>query len=310
MSPGRPKFGRRFGGRRSPERDASARAVRARDHLARKREQERRRLERDRARHEIGTGRRRLLRIATPTGFVLAVALGVSVARPVSEWLWLGGRPLERVAVQGAKALAPGVIAATAGAFSGRPLAHVDPETLREALRRDPWIAAARVLRLPGGTLLIEIEERGAIARWQTTERTELVDPSGARFAGALEPGGPLPTVHGEASVPGALPEDALEILDAIAGHAAFARDPAAVRLHLPRAVGGAEDTGRGDARGYVLELGAEGPRALLGRRHFSQRVARLATLLDEEADAVREARWIDLRYADRAVLGAEPASG
>jgi hypothetical protein len=94
-------------------------------------------------------------------------------------------------------------------------------------------------------------------------------------------------------------------MLAAMRRHEAFRRDPAAVRLHLPEREATTADGRPVADDGYVLELGTEGPRALLGRRLLAQRVARLATLLDEETQAVRDAGWIDLRYADRAVLGA-----
>ena len=330
MSPTRHKgrFGRRERGR-SPEQDASARAVRARDHLAKKRERERRRLERERDREEIAASRKRVLRVAAPVGFVVATVLGLALARPVAEWLWLGRAPLERVAVQGTQTLSPATIAAATGAWAGQPLADVDPNAVADALAQDPWITNARVLRWPGGVLVVEVSEREAIARWRVGERTELVDPRGGRFVGAVEPVAGLPLVEGETPDGANLPEAALEILDAIAAHEAFGARAIDVRLHLPgltadadgvlresvttdtEATGATPDPAKALlAGGYVIQLGDEGPRALLGRRSFAQRVARLATLLEEETDAALDSRWIDLRYADRAVLRAESTSG
>lgn len=328
MSPTRhrSRFGR-GARRRSPEQDASARAVRARDHLAKKRERERRRLERDRDREEIAAARRRVLRIAAPVGFATALLMGLVLARPVAELLWLGHEPVERVAVQGARALSPATIAAAAGAWAGRPLAEVDPQAVAAALEADPWIESARVLRWPGGTLLARVRERRAIARWRVGDHTELADPRGGRFAGAVAPVATLPLVEGETPDGAALPGDAIEILEAIARHETFGSQGGDVRLHLPALGVDAEGATRegviseaGDATadptdalaagGYVIQLGDEGPRALLGRRRFAQRVARLATLLEEEADAAMNARWIDLRYADRAVLRAESTPG
>ena len=305
LRPGRNRRGRR----RSAEQDASARAVRARDHLARKREQERKRLERDRAKEDISAGRQRVLRIATPLGLAIAVALGIMLARPVSEWLWLGAHPLERIAVHGARDLEPKRVAAVVGDLVGQPLSHLSPQVLIEAFQRDPWIRDARVLRLPEGVLVVQVEERGAIARWQGLEQMELVDPAGIRFAGSLDAGGALPTIEGNASERAALPIEALQILAALRAHARFRDDPASVRLHLPRMEGPPErlaapgDPEPNEADGYVLEFDADGRRALLGRRDLTQRVARLALLLNEETEASRAARWIDLRYADRAVL-------
>ncbi len=176
----------------------------------------------------------------------------------------------------------------------------------------NPWVESARVLRLPTGTLVVRVSERRAVARWHPDEAAsvDLVDERGARFAGALEPGGPLPLVRGEADVTGALPEEALEILRELGRHAALSGDPSALTLHLPGLVRREDGALQGSASGYVLELGAAGPRALLGRRLFSQRVARLAALLEEDAAMVQSAQLIDLRYADRLVLRTEPVSG
>ncbi len=342
MSPTRraKPFGRSASSR-SPERDASARAVRARDHLEKKRERERRRLERERAREEIAASRKRVLRIAAPVGFVVATLLGLALARPVAEHLWLRDAPLARLAVQGTRALSPATIAAATGAWAGQPLANVDPRAVAQALSADPWIAHARVLRWPGGTLVVAVEEREAVARWRVGDRTELVDPRGGRFAGAVEPVATLPLVEGETLDGEHLPPEALEILGAIAAHDAFevwkALQASAkggttgteVRLHLPTLTTDAEGVLREGvttntdalhakpdpadalvAGGYVIQLGDDGPRALLGRRRFAQRVARLATLLEKETDAAASARWIDLRYADRAVLRADSTSG
>ena len=78
----------------------------------------------------------------------------------------------------------------------------------------------------------------------------------------------------------------------------------------LPALEADADGVMRGSPSGFVLQLGEEGPRALLGRRLLSQRVARLASLLDHGEETVATARLIDLRYADRAVLLTVPASG
>ena len=296
--------------RRSLERETAARARRARDHLEKKRDRERSRLSRERARHEISASRRRTLRVLSPILVVAAFAIGSQLAPMLVETVWLRTKVVDRVAVQGAVALTPATIAASAGAMAGMPLDRIDPAQVAEQLAADPWIESARALRLPNGTLVVRVVEREAIARWQVGGRTDLIDPEGSRFAGALAAGGPLPTVEGDTLDQGLLPVEALEILEAVAQHAALARNPDSIRLYLPGLEADAEGVLRGSATGYVLELGAEGPRALLGRRLFSQRVARLASLLDHDEDAIQTAALIDLRYADRAVLRTESTSG
>ncbi len=296
--------------RRSLERETAARARRARDHLEKKRDRERTRLARDRARHETSVSRRRTLRVLSPVLFVAAFAIGSQIAPLLVEKIWLQTKVIDRVAVQGAVALTPAAIAASAGALEGLPLSQIDPQQVAEQLAADPWIESARALRLPSGTLVVRVVEREAIARWQIGGRTDLIDPEGSRFAGAIEPGGPLPTVEGDTLEQGLLPSEALAILEAVAQHASLTRDSNAIRLYLPGLETDAEGILRGSTSGYVLELGAEGPRALLGRRLFSQRVARLASLLDHDEDAIQAAALIDLRFADRAVLRTESTSG
>jgi len=296
--------------RRSLERETAARARRARDHLEKKRERERTRLARDRARHEISMSRRRTLRVLSPVLFVAAFAIGSQIAPLLVEKTWLRIKFIDRVAVQGAVALTPAAIAASAGALEGLPLSQIDPQQVSEQLAADPWIESARALRLPSGTLVVRVVEREAIARWQIGGRTDLIDPEGSRFAGAIEPGGPLPTVEGDTLDQGLLPSEALEILEAVAQHTSLTRDSNAIRLHLPGLETDADGILRGSTSGYVLEIGAGGPRALLGRRLFSQRVARLASLLDHDEDTIQAAALIDLRFADRAVLRTESTSG
>ena len=296
--------------RRSLERETAARARRARDHLEKKRDRERTRLARDRARHEISVSRRRALRVLSPVLFVAAFAIGSQIAPLLVEKIWLQTKVIDCVAVQGAVALTPAAIAASAGALAGLPLSQIDPQQVAEQLAADPWIESARALRLPSGTLVVRVVEREAIARWQIGGRTDLIDSEGSRFAGAIEPGGPLPTVEGDTLDQGLLPSEALAILEAVAQHASLTRDSNAIRLHLPGLETDADGILRGSTSGYVLELGAEGPRALLGRRLFSQRVARLASLLDHDEDVIQAAALIDLRFADRAVLRTESTSG
>jgi cell division septal protein FtsQ len=292
--------------------ESAARAKRARDHLARKRERERLRLERLRDHEAISKGRLRALAVLAPILFILAVLLGANIAGPVAELLLLRGTPLTQVAIQGAASLSPMSVAASAGALAGQSLHTIDPDSVGRAIASEPWIESARALRLPNGTLVVSIVERHAVARWRPddSDSIELVDENGVPFPGALAPGGPLPLISGEADLTGGLPTEALEILGELKRYAALATDPSRLTLHLPGLVETDEGILIGSHAGYVLELGEAGPRALLGRRLFSQRVARLATLLDEDEAMVNEAQLIDLRYADRAVLRTEPASG
>ncbi|MFK7898443.1 MAG: cell division protein FtsQ/DivIB [Myxococcota bacterium] len=298
----------------SSSRGSAAREKRARDHLARKRRQERMRLERERGRQEAAERSARMRGVLGPILFFGAIVLGMAAAEPLSQHWLMRDMPLETIAVQGAAALSPEQIAHETGLTPGASLHEVDPERIREVVAARPWIESARTLRLPNRTLVVSVVEREAIARWQAADDAaqELIEPDGSRFPGSLEEGGALPLVSGAASAEPLLPSDALEILDEIKRHDRLAADPSALTLHLPGVRAGLEGALVGSQTGYVLQIGESGPRALLGRRLLSQRVARLAALLESEEATVQSARLIDLRYADRAVLRSEepPTSG
>jgi cell division septal protein FtsQ len=288
--------------------DAAARGKRARDHLARKRRQERQRLARDRWRAENSENRALVRGALTPILLAFSFAVGVLAASPLFEFFVFSQTSLERIAVQGAFALSPLAIVQAMGVEAGRPLDSIDPAKLREAIAAEPWIESARALRLPTGTLVISVVERQALARWQKSPSLdiELIDQRGDRFSGEPEPGGPLPLVRGPIERGHSLPTSAMEILSEMQRYASLTKDPSAMTLYLPSHDLSALE----EQSGYVLQIGEEGPRALLGKQFLSQRVARLAALLESEESKLQKASWIDLRYADRAVLRNEPASG
>lgn len=299
--------GRRAGRRGAPAgaAQAAARAKRARDHLAGKRRREQRRLERERRRTEHSGSRARLRGILAPILFVLALWVGVVAAPALSEIFLFRPARLERVAVQGAFALTALAVVQAANVEAGRSLDAIDPAQIRDAVAAEPWIESVRALRLPTGTLVISVVERHAVARWRisASSNMELIDRRGHRFSGAAERGGPLPLVRGEIEGDESLPSSAIAILNEVGRHLSLTRDPNELTLLLP-------DPQSDLHSGYVLQIGEDGPRALLGKRFLRQRVARLAALLKSEEPKLTDARWIDLRYADRAVLRTEPASG
>ena len=311
---------------KSPAVEAALRAKRARDHLARKRRHGR---ERDEsaalprtptsprataARSALPT--RPLPRLVVPACSLLAIGLGFVAARPLFEGLWLPRAPLERVAVLGAVVRKPESIARALLASAGSPLSVIQPETVQTLVGADPWIESAKSFRLPDGTLLVRVVERRAVARYQAVPEAAiaLVDPTGRRFMGAVEAGGALPLVAGPIDVDALLSQTALEILVELARYQRLAQDPSALTLHLPTA-GATAGATAGDEplageSGFVLELGREGPRVLLGQSSLKRRIARLASLLDQRDALLAGASVIDLRYADRAVLRTEPTSG
>lgn len=337
---------------KSPAVEAALRAKRARDHLARKRRQDHGRDERPPtpdSRTNPGTPHRRtpltaaprstaprtalptrpLPRLVVPVCTLLASLLGFAAAHPLFEGLWLPRAPLERVAVLGTAIRKPESIARALLESAGAPLSLLGPESVEVLVTADPWFESTDSFRLPDGTLLVRVVERRAIARHQAAPENEvgLVDPTGRRFMGAIAAAGALPLVAGSMSTEGAddsdalLSQTALEILTELARHEGLARDLSALTLHLPASPAAAGTRGADDDSdplgadaGFVLEIGRDGPRVLLGQSFLKRRIARLASLLEQRDALLAGASVIDLRYADRAVLHTElftePTSG
>jgi len=296
--------------------DAARRATRARDHLERKRAQERKRRERELSQVDRANHRSALRGPSSLIFFAAALTAGVFAAAPLNQRITFQSSAFERIDVQGASALTPEEIVRAAGLHERQAQEDFDLEKIIRAIEAEPWIESARALRLPTGSLMISVVERDAIALWKIDAESAplLVDEHGERFGGALEPGGPLPLISGATTEQDAvLPDEAIEILAALERVSSLVDDPRALTLFLPTAEPGSATDKSGDLdeeTGYVLQLGPEGPRALLGRRLLTERVARLAALIESGEPTFLAAEWIDLRYADRAVLRTEPVSG
>ena len=283
------------------------RGARARAHLARARERERRRRvrqerERDRARRLGGSPdpwprvrRAGLVTLSVVAGMGLAALLG----EPVLSWLGPKLAAVDTIAVQGQVRLSSVQIADATEVGRGTALANVDTATVEARLREEPWIEAADVLRLPPSTLLVRIREREPRALLIGPEGPgpgRLVDAAGTPFAAQPIPSDLPVLVGGEAlgseeSHPVLV--QALEVIDGLsaAGADALATKDGRLTLHLPE----------GDApEGWIVRGASE---IWLGRSALSERLARLAELIESNRLEPRGGLRIDLRFADQAVL-------
>jgi len=179
----------------------------------------------------------------------------------------------------------------------------VDLAQVREQLEAQDWIASAKAVYLPGGTIVVEVVERtprATIALGKPLERYA-VDAAGIPFA----------VVAGDA-----LTE--IPVLVAIASinpREADARLAEAIRLAyrlpelgvaLPTEVSIAADS---DAEGFALRFASIAPRFVLGRGDPDAQLAELARLLTRHPDVITDAASVDLRFADQVVLRSEPTS-
>jgi len=286
------------------ERESQARRARARAHLERVRGGRGASVPRPtwrppgRARG-AGPWRAALPRPALLSGLFTAAALA---------GLWLGDAALaaagvapwrlDEVAVRGAERLAPREVARAGAPRADAPWAAVDPAAVARALEGHDWIASARVARVPGGTLVLDVTERRAAAVTRVGERLFAVDAEGRPFAPlADDEAAALPRL-----LP-ATPPAAREPDPRLARAVAIARALPERGLAPPREVAVAAE---GDPRGFALRLPGLEAEFVLGAEAPEERLRALAELLARRPAEVAAAARVDLRFEDQAVLDGE----
>jgi cell division protein FtsQ len=152
--------------------------------------------------------------------YVLAavVLLGLVVG---AIWLFLFSSVLavKQVDVQGTKGLRPAEVRAVAGLDEGEPLARVDLDDVRTRVQALALVRSAEVTRKWPDTVVIEVEERVAIATVEIGNQLRGLDLDGVVFGNYAKPPAGLPRVETfadagrealreAAAVVSALPED------------------------------------------------------------------------------------------------------
>jgi hypothetical protein len=242
---------------------------------------------------------RRVFAAAAALALAAGAASGVSLARG-SEWL-LPAAPLADVSVVGAQHLGALDVANAAAIDPSAGLLAISLEEIERRLEAHAWIEHARALRLPGGRLLLDVEERvpAALVAAGGSDQRFLTDASGTPFAPA--PAEPDPSMLRIVTTePPSLLEPHAEIERAIR----LARDLPSFGLGPAAEITLA---GTNDPAGLTLRLEGVAARILLGRDDFDSKLKELARLLAAGVPDVAEASEIDLRFADQAVLRNEP---
>jgi cell division septal protein FtsQ len=276
------------GGPNRAERRANARRTRALSHL-------------ERIRGEIPQRRHR------PAGYVatavIAAAIGTFVGTTLAEGNdWLRREPrVESIAVRGARHLAADEIAQASGVPRNAALAGVEPEDVATRLVEHAWIAAARTLRLPTGTLVVSVTERSPAGRvvGPASDRIHLVDASGTPFAeaGTAEHSElPLVRLSDELAAP--------ESNAAIARALELAKTLPRFGLPESREI---LISPVDDPAGFTLLLFGVIPRVVLGREDFDPKLRELARLLAAELPEFADASELDLRFAGQGILRNDP---
>jgi POTRA domain, FtsQ-type len=268
------------------EHEAQRRRARANQHL-------------DRLRNRRGEPERRKLpvpRFAWQIGALVgALVLGAWVGDDALAKL---GWRVSKVEVQGGSHLTGAEIARAAGIAVGDGYVAADPRRLAGSLRQNAWIAEAGAARLPGGTVVLRVREREALAVIDGRGGPLGVDAEGRPFAVLdARDAKDLPRLHCENAPPPGEPDP--RIAEAIR----VARSFPSRGLALPREIALGKEQ---DPEGLVLRLPGIDARFVLGAKDLDARVGMLAELLAKRPAEVAEAALVDLRFAGQAVMSAK----
>ena len=267
------------------DRAALARRVRAHAHLDR-----------------VRSGRRIAIRWRRQAIAIAGASLAAGAAFGDGLATWLTGMPERQVgviAVRGASHLTPVAVAKAAAVARGAAIGELDPERVATALAGHDWIASARALRLPTGTLVVDVVEREPSAIIAIGASVYAVDREGLPFAELVgSPDPSLPEIVSEG------PVSPREADPRLAEAVRLARRLPELGLAAPAQIEVPEE---GDAQGYALRLAAPATRVVLGRVDLDARIAAFARLLATRPDAVASSAEIDVRFADQLVLRSAP---
>jgi len=215
---------------------------------------------------------------------------------------WLGGDArLDAISIRGASHLAVAEVAVATGVSRSVALSSIEPHSVEKRLEDHAWIAEARALRLPTGTLVVGVKETVPVAVLVagSPAQTFLVDASGAPFAEAegQRDEALLRVVSAGAVAP-------LEPNEDVARALQLARDLPRFGLAKPVLVSIAAES---DRRGFTLRLAGLRAGIVLGRENLDEKLRELARLLATDVPEIGTATELDLRFADQAVLRNEP---
>jgi len=229
--------------------------------------------------------------------FLLAVtAYGAVLGGHSEEWrstslqrietaLVAGGFGISEVVVKGREHASAGLIEEALAADGVRTIFGFDTRAAQQRLERIGWVRSARVMRLWPSTLVAELQEREAFARWEVRGHRLLIDRDGHLLGPVTTDFEGLPLVAGEGA-----DRTSPRLLDQLAAREALANK-----------VSKAE---RIEQRRWDLVLAA-GMRVQLPARGVSEALRILEQLL--RGRLPENVRVVDMRVAGRIALRSKP---
>lgn len=100
---------------------------------------------------------------AARRGLALFLMLLVAAAGFLG-WRWASALTCTSVELIGVRHANPDEILALARVDTGMTLIEIDPRYVADRVRRHPWVRDARAMRLPDGTVTVDVEERAPVA--------------------------------------------------------------------------------------------------------------------------------------------------
>jgi cell division protein FtsQ len=213
-----------------------------------------------------------------------------SLATRTNELALMAGLEVKAVQVEGQHHLKETEIAAALGPRDGVSIFAFDTDAARDRLKRNGWVAEARVMRLLPSTLVVELEERTPFALWREGGKLAAIDISGRVLALAERTDFPnLPVVSG-------------------AGAAAPAAEIAGALNGVPELRDRVRDIERVAGRRWDLVLDT-GLRAKLPATDFAGALADLSAIAAKNPAALHEIAEIDFRVSSQFTLQLRDAS-
>ncbi|MDO4696414.1 MAG: cell division protein FtsQ/DivIB [Neisseria sp.] len=209
----------------------------------------------------------------------LVVAVGLLLMVSAVVWLYRSPYfPVRQIKIEGRlKHADAGEIRALAQQYIRGNILNTDVNGAQAAFARLPWIADAQVSRLLPDTVVVRLEERIAVARW---DEETLADTQGELFGVPYDQ--PLPSLEG----PAGTEKDMVEHLLSFQNILKKRNLTVAKLVYTPRS-----------AWSVVLDNGIT---VRLGREYERERLKRFAevwpVLLEPQA---AELEYVDMRYKD-----------
>jgi cell division protein FtsQ len=207
-----------------------------------------------------------------------------SLAAHTNELALMAGLEVTAVQVEGQHHLKDAEIAAALGPRDGVSIFTFDTDAARERLKRNGWVAEARVMRLLPSTLVVELEERTPFALWREGGKLAAIDASGKVLSLADRTDFPnLPIVSGAGAA-----APAAEIVEALNA--------------VPELRDRVRDIERIAGRRWDLVLDS-GLRAKLPATNFTGALADFSAIAAKNPAALYEIAEIDFRVSSQFTL-------